>query len=62
MMTATMTAMLKEFLEDCSSEPALSLLLQWGKPEDCAPRQVDAWMMLKNQYGDSWHPDPVETL
>lgn len=42
MMTATMNAMLKEFLEVCSSEPALSLFLQWGKPGDYAPGHVDA--------------------
>ncbi|MGJ3251152.1 MAG: ChuX/HutX family heme-like substrate-binding protein [Elainellaceae cyanobacterium] len=49
------------FLDD-SSQPALSLFLQWGKPGDYAPGQVDAWTTLKNQYGDSWHPDPIETL
>jgi hypothetical protein len=58
--TATMTATLKEFLDD-SPEP-VNIFLQWGQPGDYAPGQVDAWMTLKNQYGDVWHPDPVKTL
>lgn len=49
------------FLDD-HTEPALSLFLQWGKPGEYAPGQVEAWQALKEQYGDVWQPAPVETL
>jgi putative heme iron utilization protein len=49
-------------LLDDTGEPALSLFLQWGKPGEYAPGQVEAWHMLKEQYGEVWQPVPVETL
>ncbi|MFN4843997.1 MAG: PhoH family protein, partial [Dolichospermum sp.] len=32
-------------------EPALSLFLQWGKPGEYEPGQVEAWQILKNVEG-----------
>lgn len=42
--------------------PALSLFLQWGKPGEYEPGQVEAWQALRDQYGEIWEPAPVETL
>ncbi len=39
------------------AEPGLSLFLQWGKPGEYAPGQVEAWQALKNQYGELWQPE-----
>ncbi|MDX2214235.1 MAG: ChuX/HutX family heme-like substrate-binding protein [Oculatellaceae cyanobacterium bins.114] len=49
-------------LLDETSEPAMSLFLQWGKPGEYAPGQVEAWHALKEQYGETWQPVPLETL
>lgn len=49
------------FLDE-SGDPALSLFLQWGKPGEYEPGQVEAWTALNNQYGELWTPTPVETL
>jgi len=49
------------FLDD-TGEPALSFFLQWGKPGEYEPGQVDAWHSLKDQYGEFWQPEPVESL
>ena len=49
------------FLDD-TGEPGLSLFLQWGKPGEYAPGQVEAWCRLKEQYGEVWQPLPVEAL
>ncbi|MBF2045914.1 MAG: heme utilization protein HuvX [Elainella sp. C42_A2020_010] len=49
-------------LLDEQMEPALSLFLQWGKPGEYAPGQVEAWHALKEQYGEIWQPAPVEAL
>jgi putative heme iron utilization protein len=43
-----------------NAEPALSLFLQWGKPGEYEPGQVEAWQSLKEQYGESWEPMPLE--
>jgi putative heme iron utilization protein len=43
------------FLDE-QGENALSLFLQWGKPGEYAPGQVEAWQMLKDQYGEVWQP------
>lgn len=45
---------------DAKQEPALSAFLQWGKPGEYAPGQVEAWQALKAQYGEVWEPVPVE--
>ncbi len=47
------------FLDD-NQEPALSLFLQWGKPGEYEPGQVEAWRALQEQYGEVWEPAPAE--
>jgi len=37
------------------AETGLSLFLQWGKPGEYEPGQVEAWQALRDQYGD-WQP------
>lgn len=49
-------------LVDDSGDNALSLFLQWGKPGEYAPGQVEAWEDLKQKYGETWQPAPVESL
>ena len=47
------------FLDE-KEQPALSAFLQWGKPGEYAPGQVEAWQALLTQYGEIWQPAPVE--
>ena len=47
------------FLDE-NQEPALSLFLQWGKPGEYAPGQVEAWHQMREQYGEIWEPAPLE--
>lgn len=47
------------FLDD-KQEPALSLFLQWGKPGEYEPGQVEAWQALREKYGEVWEPLPTE--
>lgn len=49
------------FLDE-KEEPALSAFLQWGKPGEYEPGQVDAWQALREKYGEVWEPVPVEAL
>ncbi len=49
------------FLDE-QEKPALSLFLQWGKPGEYEPGQVEAWQALRDQYGEMWEPTPVTTL
>ena len=49
------------FLDD-QEKSALSLFLQWGKPGEYEPGQVEAWQALRDQYGEIWEPAPVETF
>ena len=49
------------FLDE-KEEPALSAFLQWGKPGEYEPGQVEAWEELKEKYGELWEPVPVENL
>jgi len=49
------------FLDE-KEEPALSAFLQWGKPGEYEPGQVEAWEDLKTKYGELWEPLPLETL
>lgn len=49
------------FLDETET-PALSLFLQWGKPGEYEPGQVEAWEALRQRYGETWKPAPVETL
>ncbi|MBD2483163.1 ChuX/HutX family heme-like substrate-binding protein [Planktothrix sp. FACHB-1365] len=43
-------------------EVVLSAFLQWGKPGEYEPGQVEQWEALKEKYGEVWQPIPVETL
>lgn len=45
-----------------TEEPVLSLFLQWGKPGEYEPGQVEAWQALQAHYGEVWTPAPVEAL
>lgn len=47
---------------DMELKPALSLFLQWGKPGEYEPGQVEAWQALHEQYGDVWEPEPVKNI
>ena len=49
------------FLDE-QEKPALSVFLQWGKPGEYEPGQVEAWQALRDQYGELWKPGPVEVL
>lgn len=49
------------FLDE-EEKPALSIFLQWGKPGEYEPGQVESWQMLKEKYGEVWTPIPLETL
>lgn len=49
------------FLDE-TGDPSLSLFLQWGKPGEYEPGQVEAWTALKDQYGELWTPAPVEAV
>lgn len=49
------------FLDE-KDEPALSAFLQWGKPGEYEPGQVEAWEALREQHGEVWEPAPVEAL
>jgi putative heme iron utilization protein len=46
-------------LLDEQQEPALSLFLQWGKPGEYEPGQVEAWTELRDRYGELWEPLPL---
>lgn len=46
-------------LLDQQDQPAMSLFLQWGKPGEYEPGQVEAWQALLQQYGESWEPTPL---
>ncbi len=43
-------------------EPDLSIFLQWGKPGEYAPGQVEHWHKLREEYGELWHPEPLTEL
>ncbi|MBH8565104.1 heme utilization protein HuvX [Nostoc sp. CENA67] len=47
------------FLDE-KQEPALSLFLQWGKPGEYEPGQVENWQALRDKYGEVWEPLPAE--
>ncbi len=49
------------FLDE-QEKAALSIFLQWGKPGEYEPGQVEAWQALKEQYGEVWQPAPVESV
>lgn len=46
------------FLDE-KEEPALSAFLQWGKPGEYEPGQVEAWKVLREKYGEVWEPVPL---
>lgn len=49
------------FLDETEA-PALSVFLQWGKPGEYEPGQVEAWEALRERYGEIWQPAPVEAI
>jgi putative heme iron utilization protein len=49
------------FIDD-KQEPALSLFLQWGKPGEYEPGQVEAWHILREKYGEVWQPAPLSEI
>jgi putative heme iron utilization protein len=49
------------FIDD-TQQPALSLFLQWGKPGEYEPGQVEAWQALREAYGEVWQPEPLSTI
>ncbi|MFM2064083.1 MAG: hypothetical protein RLZZ507_3754 [Cyanobacteriota bacterium] len=49
------------FLDE-KEEPALSLFLQWGKPGEYEPGQVENWLALREKYSEVWQPLPLESL
>jgi putative heme iron utilization protein len=46
------------FLDE-KEESAMSAFLQWGKPGEYEPGQVEAWQALREKYGEIWEPAPV---
>ncbi len=49
------------FLDE-KEETALSAFLQWGKPGEYEPGQVEAWEALREKYGVIWEPAPLDTV
>ncbi|MBD1833881.1 heme utilization protein HuvX [Trichocoleus sp. FACHB-90] len=49
------------FLDE-KEETALSAFLQWGKPGEYEPGQVEAWEALREKYGEIWEPAPLEAV
>lgn len=45
---------------DADGENILSAFLQWGKPGEYEPGQVEAWQALQEKYGEAWIPAPAE--
>lgn len=46
------------FLDE-QAEPVLSAFLQWGKPGEYEPGQVENWLNLRETYGELWEPDAL---
>jgi putative heme iron utilization protein len=46
-------------LLNATDTPELSIFLQWGKPGEYAPGQVEAWQALQAKYGETWTPQPL---
>ena len=46
------------FLDE-NEESALSAFLQWGKPGEYEPGQVETWQALREKFGEIWEPTPV---
>ena len=42
------------------TEVILSAFLQWGKPGEYEPGQVEAWQALQRKHGEVWSPAPPE--
>lgn len=45
-----------------SDRPELSIFVQWGKPGEYAPGQLEAWQALRDKYGETWTPKTVDSL
>lgn len=46
------------FLDE-KEEPVLSAFLQWGKPGEYEPGQVENWLNLRETYGELWEPEAL---
>jgi putative heme iron utilization protein len=44
------------FLKSEGEKPSLSFFLQWDKPGEYAPGQVEAFAQLRTTYGETWAP------
>ncbi len=40
--------------------PELSIFVQWGKPGEYEPGQLEGWQSLKDKYGEIWTPASAE--
>jgi putative heme iron utilization protein len=49
-------------LLNAEEQADLSIFLQWGKPGEYAPGQIDNWQALHDKYGETWTPEPVTEL
>lgn len=49
------------FLDE-KEETALSAFLQWGKPGEYEPGQVEAWEALREKYGEIWEPARLDAV
>jgi putative heme iron utilization protein len=47
------------FLKAEGEKPSLSLFLQWDKPGEYAEGQVEAFIALREKYGETWVPQPT---
>jgi hypothetical protein len=47
---------------DADDKAQMSAFLQWGKPGEYAEGQIEAWSTLKDKYGETWKPEPVESV
>jgi putative heme iron utilization protein len=49
-------------LLNSTDESQLSIFVQWGKPGEYAPGQIEAWTSLKEKYGEVWAPEKLTSL
>ena len=49
-------------LLDAADRSQLSIFVQWGKPGEYAPGQIEAWTSLKEKYGETWTPEKLEAI
>jgi putative heme iron utilization protein len=49
-------------LLDAADQSQLSIFVQWGKPGEYAPGQIEAWTSLKEKYGETWTPEKLSAI